>query len=596
MSICETNRFGSLEFVEQAPVEPSNPNRTDVACFVGFVRPRSVDPPSAIEEWLKRRGWTSPEVGSSVHRLYHVPVPIDSWEAFDALFDWDSRVIRLSEVRKAPDLSEEAEPPEEEKPAEEADLDKCTTYMGAAVRSFFAGGGRRCYVVSVGDPLPVQPATSPYSEDMNPSDRDAVDLKSETERETQVTDRLSDLAPGYNQTVLPIFPVDQDSWKGIGVLCGLPDVSFLCLPDLCDIVGDKALSPTLPDDPEIPEQFVECYHPEPEKSEDARAIPYGAPRCDVPGYGWWAQVVRQIGRFLAEHRREVQLVAAVPIPQLDEEPDANLLKFLIDNSGVRLLTPINENSGQKPGLASSFIQLVYPWVRTITSTSLPGQLESPDGVLVGRLAYGSLTNGAFRTVAGFQMPGVLDMYPSLSRSTLLTPYVGKASTGGTDKPENETEKESANLTWLRHVSMLGPTPDGLQVLSDVTTSSDEDYRQASVNRLVSLIVRAARRLGEDIVFENSGPRLWARVTDGMGRLLEMLLRNGALYKPKEGDAYRVECGRSTMTQNDIDNGRLITRVQFTPTSILEQITIVLGIDKSRRTSQTSSSASPGEGL
>lgn len=568
MPNCATNRFGGLEFVEQAPVEPSNPNRTDIACFIGFVRPRSGDLPEAIDEWLKRRGWTPPEVGSL---LYHVPVPIDSWEAFDALYDWDSRVVELIRT------SETSDPSEDEEIPKAGGVETCTTYMGAAVRSFFAMGGRRCYVVSVGEP----PSINSNEE--------------EADREKRAKDLLSALIPSYGQTGQSISPVDQETWKGVGVLCGLPDVSFLCLPDLCDLVGDKAPLQEPPAEPDFPEQFVECYHSDPENSETNRDVSFGVPRCDAIGYGWWAKAVRKVGQFLAiDERREVQLVAAVPIPRHIEESDADLLKILVDTEEVRFLASINANSNGNPGLASAFIQLVYPWVRTTWSTSLPGQLESPDGVLVGRLAHGSLSKGAYRTVAGSQLPGVLDVYPRLSRSTLMTPYKGKESSGGSDKLESKSDEESANLTLLRHVSMLGLTPDGLQILSDVTTSSNEDYRQASVNRLVSLIVRAARRLGEDLVFENSGPRLWARVADRMGRLLEILLRNGALYKPVEGDAFRVECGRSTMTQNDIDNGRLIARVLFTPTSTLEQITVVLGLDKNGRATQTPSSASPGE--
>jgi hypothetical protein len=58
----------------------------------------------------------------------------------------------------------------------------------------------------------------------------------------------------------------------------------------------------------------------------------------------------------------------------------------------------------------------------------------------------------------------------------------------------------------------------------VTTSLDESYRPASVNRLVTVIVRAARRLGEESAFEASGERLWKRLQDSLTGLMIALLQ------------------------------------------------------------------------
>jgi len=123
------------------------------------------------------------------------------------------------------------------------------------------------------------------------------------------------------------------------------------------------------------------------------------------------------------------------------------------------------------------------------------------------------------------------------------------------------------------------TPDGLRLFSDVTTSLQSSHRQAHVNRLISAIVRAARRLGEDLLFEPSGERLWAQVQQRLRWLLDGFRDAGALRAEATEAPYFVRCDRSTMTQNDIDNGRIIAQVQIDPAAAVEAITIVLALDE-----------------
>jgi phage tail sheath protein FI len=51
------------------------------------------------------------------------------------------------------------------------------------------------------------------------------------------------------------------------------------------------------------------------------------------------------------------------------------------------------------------------------------------------------------------------------------------------------------------------------------------------------------------------------------------------------DAFTVRCDSSTMTQNDLDNGRLIAYVTFNPASIIEQITVKLAMETSGTSTQ-----------
>ena len=59
------------------------------------------------------------------------------------------------------------------------------------------------------------------------------------------------------------------------------------------------------------------------------------------------------------------------------------------------------------------------------------------------------------------------------------------------------------------------------------------------------------------VFEPNGERLWANIRQTISDFLYNEWRNGALLGASPEEAYFVRCDRSTMTQNDLDNGRLV---------------------------------------
>ena len=531
MATRQDYQTNGLVFEDQVAVVASDPNRTDVALFVGFVARRPGVPlPATIADWLVSQGWTSPDYGRlPIADLLDVPVPVDNWQIFDQLFAWDQRP--LFDTPAGPPAPDD-EAPRGEPPA------MATTLLGAAVRSFFVQGGRKCYVVRAGDPLPVIGTT-----------RD------------ERTARIDRLVPGY-PFAFAGSPADPANWHGMAHLLGLPDASFLCMPDLVECVSGDQQPPEpahLP--PAALEVFTECSDDEPPPVKQLLAQRIQAPRCDDQGYADWGRALGLAGGALARYAREVQLVAALPIPQAGQAAEAGLLAYLTgDDPGLLNALPLaGANS-----FASAFVQVVYPWVRTYGSANLAEGLESPDAVLAGLLARNSLERGTFRSAAGRDVPDVYDLYPALSHEQMYRPDSGQSS---------------ACACLLDRVSLFGFTPGGLRLLSDVTTSLDQSYRPAGLNRLMSVIVRAARRLGEELTFESSGERLWERLRDNLDRLLLALLQAGALRGTSPADAYSVRCDRSTMTQNDIDAGRLIAEIQFDPVAPVDTITVVLALNE-----------------
>ncbi len=62
------------------------------------------------------------------------------------------------------------------------------------------------------------------------------------------------------------------------------------------------------------------------------------------------------------------------------------------------------------------------------------------------------------------------------------------------------------------------------------------------------------------MFEPNGERLWGKVTSTVEDFLYNEWVSGRLLGPGPKVAYFVRCDRSTMTQNDLDNGRLVCEI------------------------------------
>jgi hypothetical protein len=506
-----------LSFSVEKPVQAASPNRMDIACFVGLVELRDSVARDEIDDWLYQQGWLNSAAGfkATHHRdsalvLRDVPIPVDNWESFDRLFAWETRAYGQGLNGAA--------------------------YLATAVRSFFAQGGRNCYVVRIARPL---------AADASDIDRQAL---------------LAQLLPGY-PSLLNSHPAQRSSWRGVGHILGLPDVSLLCLPDLPDLLRstpaevDLQASPA----PAAAEQFVICSDPVAAPPTDNLLDQLPAPTSHLAGYQNWANAIHQIAVLLARHRRDVQLVAALPLPDADSSASKDLLGFLHEQGWLA------GNLDSNNSIASSFVQLAYPWLKTSASDWLPAGIEPPDGALAGLLARNAITRGAYRSITGIEQKDVQNLHPQLSQRQIQAKYAKAASNA------------SPTAALRERLSLFGFTPDGISLLSDVTSTNTLAHRSAQISRIISMILRAARQAGEEYVFDNNGEQLWAQLVQRMNDVLRLLYNLGALRGKEPEDAWFVRCDRSTMSQQDIDSGRVIAQIQFEPAASIESIEVILAM-------------------
>jgi hypothetical protein len=570
---------GTISFEVAATPTARNPDRMDVACFLGFVAERR-DPvvPSSLRRWLlTQRLSTEARLAVPGERLRDVPLPLQSPDEMLEFFDADARLDGPAELASTtlpftlptdavPELhvvidgtrhTIALDPP----PATPAELVAAIAAAGAPVTARLGGepgapslvllrrrsssAGRLTVFANAayGFPVAAMAESRVIGTPLCQAVRTFFAQGGRRAWAVRMGDPLAYLAPrddrfGQLATLLargggggafgaravtaalgaelPSPHAPTEARSGLGHLFGLDDATFVLMPDLPELAAPPPASiPLAPAPPAPREVFATCGAP------PAATLPHAAaglppPRLDAMGAAIWTQAVERVLDVLRlPTLRDRILIAAQPRCE--------------------------------PGLipsvpASAFLQIAAPWARTPEAASLPGTLIAPDGVLAGLLASHTLQLGTFRSAAGRGVPSVEDL------ETSTPPPVA---------------------------AFLTRAPRGIELASDTTTSADPSWRIAAVSRLMALLVRAARRLGHSALFEPSGEMLWRDLEMQIGILLTSIHAAGGLAGRAASEGFSVRCDRSTMTQADIDNGRLIAAVSFSPALPIERIAITL---------------------
>jgi phage tail sheath protein FI len=114
---------------------------------------------------------------------------------------------------------------------------------------------------------------------------------------------------------------------------------------------------------------------------------------------------------------------------------------------------------------------------------------------------------------------------------------------------------------------------GTRVWGARTLADDPQWKYVNVRRLFLYLEESMDEGTQWAVFENNDERLWARVRQSLSNFLTTAWRDGALMGTTPEEAFYVTCDRTTMTQDDIDNGRLIAEVGVAPVKPAEFVII-----------------------
>jgi len=105
---------------------------------------------------------------------------------------------------------------------------------------------------------------------------------------------------------------------------------------------------------------------------------------------------------------------------------------------------------------------------------------------------------------------------------------------------------------------------GIRVWGARTLSSNTLWKYVSVRRLFIFLEASIYEGTQWVVFEPNDEKLWARVKDTIRLFLRTQWRLGAMMGLTEDEAFFIACDRTTMTQDDILNGRLVCEIGIAP--------------------------------
>jgi phage tail sheath protein FI len=208
---------------------------------------------------------------------------------------------------------------------------------------------------------------------------------------------------------------------------------------------------------------------------------------------------------------------------------------------------------------STYAGLYHPWIEILDPTQRtaqgapPARLPlPPSGFVTGIFARTDITRGVFKAPANEPVLGLIRLENNITkaRQDVLNPE---------------------GINALRYFEGRGNRVWGAR-----TVSSDPEWMYVNVRRLFIYLEHSIDKGTQWAVFEPNNERLWANVRHTIEDFLRVTWKSGALMGTKPEEAYFVRCDRTTMTQNDLDNGRLICLIGVAPTKPAEFVIFRIG--------------------
>ncbi|MDR1952981.1 MAG: phage tail sheath subtilisin-like domain-containing protein [Clostridiales Family XIII bacterium] len=188
---------------------------------------------------------------------------------------------------------------------------------------------------------------------------------------------------------------------------------------------------------------------------------------------------------------------------------------------------------------SSYAAVYHPWVQVYDRLAQAPAYIPPSGAVLGVYSRTDVERGVHKAPANEPV-----------RCTGLS--------------TNYTAKEQDILNPIG-VNLLRALPgQGIRVWGARTASSDSRFKYVNVRRLFIYVEESIKNSTNWVVFEPNSTDLWGRVQMTITSFLEGLYASGMLAGDSSAQAYFVDIGPSTMTRDDIENGRLICNIGIAP--------------------------------
>lgn len=189
---------------------------------------------------------------------------------------------------------------------------------------------------------------------------------------------------------------------------------------------------------------------------------------------------------------------------------------------------------------SDYAAMYHPWIQIYDALNKKPAYIPPSGAVCGIYARSDAERGVHKA------PANEVVYNAIGLSCLY----------------NKAEQDILNPAGVNLIRTL--PGQGIRVWGARTCSSNSLWKYVNVRRLFIYLEESIKANTSWAVFEPNDTFLWTRVNSTISSFLRDMWRAGALVGESEAQAYFVNVGRDTMSQNDILNGRLICEIGVAP--------------------------------
>jgi uncharacterized protein len=206
----------------------------------------------------------------------------------------------------------------------------------------------------------------------------------------------------------------------------------------------------------------------------------------------------------------------------------------------------------RAGIDTTRAALYYPWVRVFDPFTEREIHLPPSGFVSGIYARNDVDRGVHKAPANevIRLATGFELLLNKGQQDVLNP-------------------EGVNcLRWFEG--------RGFRVWGARTASSDPEWKYLNVRRYFAYVERSIEKGTQWAVFEPNGPELWSNVRSTVEDFLFNEFSNSRLLGTKPEEAFFVRCDRTTMTQNDLDNGRMVCLVGIAPLRPAEFVIFRIG--------------------
>jgi uncharacterized protein len=231
---------------------------------------------------------------------------------------------------------------------------------------------------------------------------------------------------------------------------------------------------------------------------------------------------------------------------------ASLMRYriaVLDSGDGQSLAQVRAMRGQ---IDTNYAAIYFPWVRILDPVTRAEIAVPPSGFVSGIFARNDVTRAVYKAPANEVVTLALgfEMLLNKAQQDVLNP-------------------EGVNC--FRFFEGRGYRLWGARL-----ASSDPEWKYVNLRRYFAYLEHSIDRGTQWAVFEPNGEALWANVRRTIEGFLLNEWQNGALLGDRPDKAYFVRCDRSTMTQNDLDNGRLVVLIGVAPLRPAEFVIFRIG--------------------